>query len=336
MEPERSKIVDKVPDIEEVNPVVRAARGRNAAAGPTPGGPSVTAWDPRQTGQIGGEQMRSINTLHESFARNLTHTLGAYLRVAFQAELVSAEYLEYGNFLQRVSGVTYLASCHLLPVGATALLQLDLAVAFTLLDVLLGGEGKGAPPVREITEIEEQILETVVRIICRELQAAWQAISLEFQFDQRQQPEQVQRLMALDEKTLCLSFELTMAETRGTLNLAVPAVVSNALLRKISSEWVSTRPRTDVHAGRRLRSRLLECEFPVELSMASVPVPVRDLMELKPGSLLITRRRAEPPASLLVSQRELFTALPVRRGPLRAAQVLEQCPLPKLERKSRL
>jgi flagellar motor switch protein FliM len=60
---------------------------------------------------------------------------------------------------------------------------------------LLGGEGAGQPPSREITEIEEQVLETIMRIICRELQAAWQALSLEFQFEQRQQLGQVQQLM---------------------------------------------------------------------------------------------------------------------------------------------
>ncbi len=79
--------------------------------------------------------------------------------------------------------------------GATALMHMDLAVAFPLVDVLLGGEGKVSVPAREITEIEDQILETIMRILCRELQIAWQSLALEFQFDQRQKPEPAQRLM---------------------------------------------------------------------------------------------------------------------------------------------
>jgi len=42
-----------------------------------------------------------------------------------------------------------------------------------------------------------------MRIICRELQTAWQVLSLEFEFESRRQPEQVQRLMPSEEK-LCL------------------------------------------------------------------------------------------------------------------------------------
>jgi CheY-like chemotaxis protein len=37
--------------------------------------------------------------------------------------------------------VNYLASCKLLPAGRTALLQLDLAVAFPLIDILVAGHG---------------------------------------------------------------------------------------------------------------------------------------------------------------------------------------------------
>ncbi len=48
--------------------------------------------------------------------------------------------------------------------------------------------------------------------------------------------------MMPDEKNLCLCFEIKMSETRGTLNFAIPAVVSNALLRKISADLSYQRP----------------------------------------------------------------------------------------------
>ena len=71
--------------------MVRAARGGAAAAVPQVAGRDVTLWDAHTAGQIGRDQMRSISLLHEGFARNLTHSLGAYLRTAFTAALVSAD-----------------------------------------------------------------------------------------------------------------------------------------------------------------------------------------------------------------------------------------------------
>jgi flagellar motor switch protein FliM len=269
--------------------------------------------------------MHAISLLHESFARNLTNSVGAYLRIGFNAALVSAEYLAYAEFLQRIPEVTYLASLKLEPLGAIGLLQLDLSVAFPLIDVLLGGEGKGAPPSREITEIEEQILETVVRIICRELQTSWQAMSLEFLFEQRQQPQQVQQLLPAEEKTLSLSFEITVAESRGTMNLVVPAVVSNALLRKLTIGFAASQRRSRPDSNHRLQMRLMDCAFDTELCMNSVTVAMSQLASLEPGDLLVLRRRIDLAGTLLISGREMFSATVARRGPMRAAKLLDRC-----------
>jgi flagellar motor switch protein FliM len=326
-------MVEKVLNQEQIDAMVRAARGGQQTATAKAREKRVTAWDARQAGQIGREQMRAISTLHESFARNLTHSLGAYLRVGFTAALVSAEHLTFGEFLQRLPEVTYLATSLLDPLAETALLQLDLSVAFPLVDVLLGGQGTGAPPQREITEIEEQILETVVHIICRELQTAWQALALGFQFGQRQQPDQVARLMSHDEKTLSLSFEITMPENRGTLNVMVPAVVSNALLRKITAGMAAVKPKMRRESDERLREKLLHCPFPLEVGMNSVAVPLRELAQLSPGGLLVLAKRVEEPAELVVAGKKMFKAAVARRGPMRAAQLLDRIAETATERK---
>jgi DNA-binding response OmpR family regulator len=135
-------------------------------------------------------------------ATNLVDVYVAYLRVVFEAALVSAEHLTYRDYLHRLPEVTYMCSCKLVPMDVTALMQLDLSIAFPLIDLLLGGEGKGTLEPREVTEIEEQILESVVQIICREMGVAWQALGLEFHFDRRQQPANALRLMPPDDKTL--------------------------------------------------------------------------------------------------------------------------------------
>ena len=127
--------------------------------------------------------------------------------------------------------------------------------------------------------------------------------------------------MPAAEKTLLLSFEITMLESRGALNLVVPAQVSNALLRKIS-ERTATKPRLRPEAERRIRARLLNCPFALELTMPALQVPLRTLVGLSPGVLLGLRCSTRHPATLVVAGEEMFTATVARRGPLRAAQVL--------------
>lgn len=314
--------MEKVLNQEEIDAMVRVARSGGGLAAQSPSQSHVELWDVRRAGQIGREQLRAITSLHEGFARNLTHSLGAYLRVVFAAGLVSAEHLTYREFLQRIPETTYLVSCRLNPVGVNAALQLDLKVAFPIIDLLLGGEGKGMAATREITEIEEQILDSVARIVCRELGAAWQALALEVVFEERLETGAAHRLMLPEEKTLSLSFEVTMPDVRGGLNVAVPAVVSNALLRKISADWSHRRPRGATDFRQRLMRRLLDCPFQVELGAKDMRVAVSALAELAPGSVLSFARSAAEPASLLIAGQEMFRALPARGGNTRAARVL--------------
>jgi flagellar motor switch protein FliM len=318
--------MEKVLNQEEIDDMVRRARSGGVAAA---SGPVVQPWDIRQAGQIGREQLRAINQLHEIFARNLTTAVGGYLRIVFDVSLASAEHLTYREFLDRIPEKTYLASIDLAPVDSTAGLQLDLAIAFPIIDVMLGGEGKNSEITRDITEIEGQILEGIIRIMCRELQTSWQAIALEFNFASRQQVLQNQRLMPPEEKNLCLSFEIRMSEARGTLNLAIPAVVSNALLRKISADFSYQRPRSPVEARHQIQKRLLDCFFPVELSMPDLQVPLRMLTELAPGDVINFPRNISTPALLMVEDVRLCSADPVRINARRAARVLPlETPLP--------
>jgi flagellar motor switch protein FliM len=164
--------------------------------------------------------------------------------------------------------------------------------------------------------------------MCRELQTSWRAIALEFGFGQRQQIMQTQRLMPPEEKNLCLSFEIKMSETRGTLNLAIPAVVSNALLRKISADFSYQRPRSPIEARHQIQKKLLDCFFPVELSMPSLQVPLQNLSELVPNDLLPFSRKASDPAILMVDDVRLCSATPVRVNNRRAARVLSIASLP--------
>ncbi len=99
-------------------------------------------------GQISNEQLRAISMLNDLFARNLTHNLAAWLRTRFQVNLVSAEQIVFNEFLLRIPEISYVSSVRLEPLGALSVLQLDLALAPPIIDLLLGGRGQGRPAAR--------------------------------------------------------------------------------------------------------------------------------------------------------------------------------------------
>ena len=270
-------------------------------------------------GQISTDQLRAISMLNDLFARNLTHNLGAWLRTRFQVNLVSAEQIQFNDFLLRIPEISYVASVRLEPLGALSVLQLDLALGPPIIDLLLGGEGREGV-LRELTDIEESILASVVEIICRELTSAWQTVGLSFNFERRQMQTQVARIMAVTEKTLCLSFEIRMPRAAGLLNLAFPAVVANTILRRLTTDWGKRRR----HAGEtraRMEQAARRIRFGASLQLPTVRVHASQLENLEPGDIL----RLDAPANTLpewrIGGQLLGRAQVIRQGPHRAARM---------------
>jgi len=311
--------MEKTLQQDEIDALFEAARASTPAVPPSGSRARVASYNFSSAGQISTDQLRAISMLNDLFARNLTHNLAAWLRTRFQVNLVSAEQIPFNEFLLRIPEISYVASVRLEPLGALSVLQLDLALAPPIIDLVLGGDGRGAP-LRELTDIEEAILGSVVEIICRELTAAWQPVSLSFNFERRQMQTQVARVMSVNEKTLCLSFEIRMPHTSGLLNLAFPAVVANTILRRLTSDW-GRRRRHAPEVRTRMEAAARRLRFGASLQLPSVRLPAAVVEKLEPGTIL----RLDVPAASLpewrVGGQALSRAQAVRQGEHRAARI---------------
>ncbi len=311
--------MEKLLQQEEIDALFETALSGAQRAAAAPEQPAALPYSFTSAGQISSEQLHAISILNDLFARNLTHNLAASLRSRFQVNLVSAEQIPFNEFLMRIPEINYVASVRLEPLGALSVLQLEMALAPPIIDLLLGGEGKEGP-LRELTDIEESILGSVVEIICRELTSAWQQGGLCFTFERRQMQTQVARMMSVNEKSLCLSFEIRMPHSAGLLNLAFPAVVSNTILRRLTSDW-ARGPRHAPETRARIKAAARHIHFGASLQLPSVRIPAVVVERLEPGDIL----RLDLPASTAplwcVGGQPLASAQPVRLGDHRAVRI---------------
>jgi flagellar motor switch protein FliM len=312
-------LIEKTLKQNEIDALFQAARSSTPDAAQAEVRAKVVPYSYSSAGQISTEQLRAISMLNDLFARNLTHNLAAWLRTRFQVNLVSAEQIQFNEFLLRIPEISYVASVRLEPLGALSVLQLDLGLAPPIIDLLLGGEGKDGP-LRELTDIEESILGSVVEIVCRELTAAWQPVGLSFNFERRQMQTQVARIISVNEKTLCLSFEIRMPHSSGLLNLAFPAVVANTILRRLTSDWGRRRR----HAGdteERMGAAARRIRFGCSLQLPTVRLAASTIENLEPGSVLRLDLAANAPLVWKVGVQTLSEAQAIRQGAHRAARI---------------
>ena len=278
-----------------------------------------------RAGQISNEQMRAITMVNDHFARNLMHTLGAWLRTQTQAMLVAGEQMPYGEFLARIPEPSYVCLLRLEPLGGAGLLELDLTVAMTMIDLLLGGLGQ-VGEARELTEIEKAILLSVIEVVVRELNQAWQSVGLQFEFERPEDEGAVARLMPSVERTLCVSFEMDVLGVKGMLNFCLPAVVLNTIHRRLIAVGEKARPKFEV-TTRRVATLTSLARLPVTLRLPPVKIASRDVRAMKAGTLMELPLPRTVAAELLVGGMRVCSAVPVERCGMRGAQLLESAPV---------
>src|SRR6267378_2536988 len=128
----------------------KAAAGKRAK--------KIVPFDLRLASRLTADQVAAVSRLHEAFARRLSASLGAHLRTAFDMHLVSAEQLTYREFIASMPELTYFASLHVMPIDARAAIQCDLALAYPMVDVILGGSGTETIELRDLTDMKSTLL----------------------------------------------------------------------------------------------------------------------------------------------------------------------------------
>jgi flagellar motor switch protein FliM len=315
--------MQKILNQEEIDALFKRARGGKAAV--AAGGPRViTPCDFRSAGQITKEQLRLLTGLHETLARNLSHALGAYLRIGLEMALVSIEQLTYAEFLQRLPDATYFGTMKVNDLEKSAGITIELPIAFPILDLLLGGRGRAEGQIRKLTEIEEEIFASVVSMIVRELSSSWQAQGLSFTYEGRLVQAEVSDLNSPTERVLAISFELRTPEVQAVLNIVFPSALSALMQRSLQK---SGRRHSSAAATEHLRNRMMQSEFQLELALPAVTVLAKELLALEAGRVLKLPHKVQEPVTMTVAGSRMFYAYPVSKNDKRAGYIQKLAPI---------
>src|SRR5664279_2864883 len=160
--------LDRVLTQQEIDSVFQRMQNGKASSDPSK---KAVPYDFRRPDRIAKDQLRAIHMLHESFARSMAATLSAYLRAYVIVNLVSVEQISFLEFAQCLPSPSCMVSMAMKPFDSNAMLEMNPSIVYPILEMLLGGSGKTRVRIdREITDIEERLLDGVLRIVMRDLE----------------------------------------------------------------------------------------------------------------------------------------------------------------------
>jgi flagellar motor switch protein FliM len=275
----------------------------------------------RYAGRLSNENARALTALHEKFALSVANSLGLYLGTSLQMKLMSLEQMPSLDYISGVAPSNYVLPCPLHVMESSFLMEMDIALVFPIIDLLLGGAGTASEQTRELTDIDEEIMQSVTALIVKQVERSWRALNLSLTPGRCIRPAMIQQVFLADEKLVLLVFEMTLGNTTGLFSMVLPTSFVGFLLRHMKA--AQSKKVSSLHLLRNpsLRERILDCEFNVAADTTQMKVLVKDLMNLKPGTILRMRAPVKNPGRLTVEGVDLFEALPVRNGTRKAAQL---------------
>ena len=274
----------------------------------------ATAYNFRRPDRVSKEQVRSLHFLHERFARNVSTSLSAYLRAVTEVGIVSVEQFTYSEFLMSLPDPTAFYALSLAPVEGVGALELNPVVAFTMIDRMLGGSGQRVLLDRALTEIEQNVVDGVVKLILENLSEAWQPIvAAQFRITGRETRPQMLQVAAPNESMLLLVFDIRVGDARGMLNLCVPTAGMEAIGSTFTQSWYRNRRLPSPDERHALLDNLGRVAMPVTAALET-SLPARELLRLSRGDVLSLGCPLTQPLSVRVGNMDQFEGFPVMVG----------------------
>ena len=233
-------------------------------------------------------QLRAISLLHENLVRSLVSSLSAYLRTYIVVNLASVEQISYSEFLDGLPSPTCIVSLGLSPYDGNGVMELNPSLVFPILEMLLGGTGKGSSTIqRDITEIEQKLLDGLFRIILHDLREAWKGVTaVDFTIEAMETEPQLLHLLAPNEAVVSIGVEVRIGESVGMMNIAMPSIVIKMMRQKFDQQWSVRKAEPTADEQRRVFDLIQASQVEVDLRLRGATLTTENLMRLNPGDVL--------------------------------------------------
>ncbi|MFZ5828554.1 MAG: flagellar motor switch protein FliM [Planctomycetota bacterium] len=274
----------------------------------------ITPYDFKRPERVGKEQMRALQTLHEGFGRNFGAALSAMLRSIVEVKLTSVDQLTYSEFVFSLENPTCFNLLKAEPLEGNLILDINPSILYPIIDRLLGGGREGGPLARRpLTEIELRLVSRITTLFLNELHHAWEnVLDLNLAVVQVESNPQLVQIVPPNEVVVLISFELTIGELRGMMNLCIPYNSIERIGGKLSANSWSAygRKQATPETIKQISGAVCTSSVALSVRLAQTHITAGELVGLRVGDIITTQKDVRSPLVVSVEGVPKFRAHP--------------------------
>lgn len=273
----------------------------------------VKVYDFKRPNKFAKDQLRTLEMIHENYARLFSTFLSGYLRSLASVEVVSVEQLTYYEFVNSLSNPTIMAVSRFNPFSGSIIFEVNPSIAFVIIDRVLGGDGKGKFKVRSFTEIELTIMENLIDKLLKLLTEPWKNVADIYpEIEKIETNPQFAQVMSPNETVALITISVKIAKTKGMVNLCIPHLTIEPIIDKLSTRyWFSFSKRVTTEEDlQALEKRLENTVVPLKVVLGGCEILLKEVIDLQVGDVIQLNRGSDQPLEMYVGNKAKFLVKP--------------------------
>ncbi len=268
----------------------------------------INTYDFRHPARVSKDQLRTLQNLHDNFARLLSATFSTLQRSIIEVTLVSVDQITYSEFIMSLSSPSCTYVFRMEPLDGVSVVDFSQSVVFSFVDRLFGGRGSSISAEREITWIEKSVMNNIINRTLRDLERTWERIiPLECNVEMLETNPEFVQVVPASETVVLISFELKSDNVNGLINLCYPYITIEPIALRLGGQnLVSSAkevPKEELIKNRK-RAELFDTTVSAILGKASLTV--QDLVDLEVGDIITLDARLKEDVELYVENELKF------------------------------
>jgi flagellar motor switch protein FliM len=267
------------------------------------------------------DHQRRISRGIDTFCQTVATRLSAELRWPIELEAINTAQLTWSAAHSQLPPGSLAVTIEIQPLGTRMLLTAEQSFVLTGLECLLGGSPDRPPRERRLSEIDWTLTRRMIDSIVHQLSLVWQdlgAVALVAgDIDVHNDSSQI---APVSEPTFVVMIESRINKQSSALALLIPWAAIEQISDRISGR--EKRGTTeDQHGASAIALAVSRAPITLRAEVASVDMPVEQILALGPQSVVKLGGRADNGISLFAENVKLGRAQPGCNGAKRAVQI---------------
>ncbi len=272
-------------------------------------GKKIKKYDFKNPQKISKEQLRTLEIIHENFGRYMQTFLTGYLRTSSSVEVLTVDQFAYSEFSNAITTPAFLSIIDFYPLNGEILIEISNDLAYTMIDRLLGGDGKEQGDFKSFTEIELTLLRDIMNKMMGDLTTAWEnVIELKPVLNKVEVNPQFAQIVPPNETIALVTMSIDIGGKQGMMNICLPHILLKPIIDKLNTRyWFSSSRTGNIEESREImEERINDTVVPIIAELGKTTVTVKDILNMNKGDVIKLNGSKEDKIGLKIGSNTKF------------------------------